>query len=60
MWPVAQAVAELLPRDNLERKVLESMLGTRLDLESRAQRRAEMQRPQPREKVVQGRLWKET
>ncbi len=57
MWPVAQAAVELLPRDNPERKALESMLGTRLDLESRAQRWAEMHRPQPREEVVQGRLW---
>jgi putative DNA methylase len=55
MWPVAQAVVELLPRDNPERKALESMVGTRLDLESRAQRWAETQRPQPR--VVQGKLW---
>ncbi len=55
MWPVAQAVVELLPKDNPERKALLSLLGTRLDLESRAQRWVETQRPQVRE--VQGRLW---
>jgi hypothetical protein len=55
MWPVAQAIVELLPKDNPERKALLSLLGTRLDLESRAQRWAETHRPQPR--VVQGRLW---
>ncbi len=60
MWPVAQAVVELLPRDNPERKALESMLGTRLDLESRAQRWAETHRPRPRDEVVQGRLWDES
>ena len=60
MWPVAQAAVELLPRDNPERKALESMLGTRLDLESRAQRWAEMHRPRPGDEVVQGKLWDET
>lgn len=55
MWPVAQAIAELLPRDNPERKALLSLLGTRLDLESRAQRWAETHRPKPR--PVQKRLW---
>ena len=33
LWPVAQAVVELLPKDNPERKALMSLLGTRLDLE---------------------------
>jgi hypothetical protein len=56
MWPVAQAVVELLPRDNPERKALESMLGTRLDLESWA----ETHRPRPRDEVVQGKLWDES
>jgi hypothetical protein len=55
MWPVAQAIVELLPKDNPERKALMSLLGTRLDLESRAQRWAKTHRPQAR--VVQGRLW---
>jgi hypothetical protein len=59
LWPVAQAVVELLPRDNPERKALESMLGTRLDLESRARRWSETHRPGPRTEVVQGRLWEE-
>lgn len=45
LWPVAQAVVELLPKDNPERKALMSLLGTRLDLESRAQRWAETRRP---------------
>ncbi len=44
MWPVAQAIVELLPRDNAERKALLSLLGTRVDLESRALRWAEGQR----------------
>jgi adenine-specific DNA methylase len=57
MWPVAQAVVELLPKDNPERKALLSLVGTRLDLESRAQRWVETRRP-----VVimeQLALWKE-
>jgi putative DNA methylase len=57
MWPVAQAIVELLPKDNPEGKALMSLLGTRLDLESRAQRWAEAHRPAPR--VVQGRLWED-
>lgn len=57
MWPVAQAIVELLPKDNPERKALLSLLGTRLDLESRAQRWAETHRPQAR--VVQGKLWED-
>ncbi len=55
MWPVAQAIAGLLPKDSSERKALDSMLGTRLDLESRAQRWADTYKPQPR--IVQGKLW---
>lgn len=57
LWPVAQAIVELLPRDNSERKALESMLGTRSNLESRAQRWAESNRPKP--KVEQLKLWDE-
>lgn len=57
MWPVAQAVAELLPRENPERKALLSLLGIRMDLESRAQQWAETQRPSPR--PVQRRLWED-
>lgn len=55
MWPVAQAVAELLPRDNPQRKALESMLGTRMDLESRARQWAETYQPSAR--VEQLKLW---
>jgi putative DNA methylase len=55
MWPVAQAVAELLPHDNPQRKALESMLGTRMDLESRARQWAETYQPPAR--VEQLKLW---
>jgi putative DNA methylase len=41
LWPVAQAIVELLPRENEERKALMSMLGTRASLESQAQRWSE-------------------
>jgi len=58
-WPVAQAVVELLPRDNLERKALLSMLGTRGDLESRAQRWVEANPFHQREIVKQLNLWGE-
>lgn len=37
LWPVAQAMVELLPPENEERKALLSMLGSRSELESRAQ-----------------------
>ena len=61
MWPVAQAMVELLPRDNLERKSLLSMLGTRGDLESRAQRWVESNPVRQRERaaVKQLTLWGE-
>ncbi len=61
MWPVAQAMVELLPRDNLERKSLLSMLGTRGDLESRAQRWVESNpvRQHERAAVKQLTLWGE-
>jgi len=59
MWPVAQAMVELLPRDNLERKALLSMLGTRGDLESRAQRWVEANPFHQREIVKQLNLWGE-
>jgi hypothetical protein len=36
LWPVAQAMCELLPPENEERKALLSMLGSRGELESRA------------------------
>jgi hypothetical protein len=52
---VAQAVVELLSRDSVERKALMSLLGTRVDLEHRAQRWADTHRPPPR--VEQLRLW---
>ncbi len=55
MWPVAQAIAGLLPKESAERKALDGMLGTRLDLESRAQRWADTHKPPPR--IVQGKLW---
>ncbi|MDY7075912.1 MAG: DUF1156 domain-containing protein [Chloroflexota bacterium] len=57
LWPVAQAVVELLSRDNAERKALMSLLGTRVDLEQRAGRWAETHRPEPR--VEQLKLWGE-
>ena len=57
LWPVAQAVVELLSRDSAERKALMSLLGTRVDLEHRAQRWAETHRPPSR--VEQLRLWEE-
>lgn len=41
MWPVAQAIAELLPREHPERSAFESMLGIRMDIEGRAQRWAD-------------------
>ena len=44
LWPVGQAVAELLSCDNAERKAPMSLLGTRVDLEHHAQRRAEKHR----------------
>jgi putative DNA methylase len=59
LWPVAQAVVELLSRDNPERKALESLLGTRMDLESRAQRWAETHRREPKAKAQQLGLWEE-
>lgn len=59
MWPVAQAMVELLPRDNLERKALMSMLGTRSDLESRAQRWVESNPIHQREIAQQLNLWGE-
>lgn len=55
MWPVAQAVVELLPRDNPERKSLESMLGIRVDIESRAQKWAATNTPKPQPKQLA--LW---
>jgi hypothetical protein len=59
MWPVAQAIVELLPRDNAERKALLSLLGTRVDLESRALRWAEGQRARVERGAEQLRLWEE-
>ncbi len=59
LWPVAQAVVELLGRESAERKALLSLLGTRGDLELRAQRWAETHHREPREEVKQGRLWGE-
>ncbi|MBZ0275668.1 MAG: DUF1156 domain-containing protein [Anaerolineae bacterium] len=53
MWPVAQAVVELLPRDHPERRALESMLGIRVDIESRAQKWAETQyKPKPKQMTL--------
>ena len=57
MWPVAQAVVELLGRDSAERKALMSLLGTRVDLEHRAQRWAEVHRREPKVEVRQLGLW---
>jgi adenine-specific DNA methylase len=55
LWPVAQAIVELLPKDNPERRALNSMLGARLTLESRAQTWANEHISEP--KVIQGTLW---
>lgn len=57
MWPVAQAIVELLPKNNGERNALMSLLGTRLDLESRARDWLERHPPQP--KVTQLSLFEE-
>jgi hypothetical protein len=50
---------ELLSRDNPERKALESLLGTRVDLETRAQRWAETHRREPKAEVKQLGFWRE-
>ena len=57
MWPVAQAMVELLPRDNTERKALMSMLGTRGSLEQRALRWAEANPIQYKPEPKQLGLW---
>jgi hypothetical protein len=58
LWPVAQAVVDLLGRDSAERTALMSLLGTRGDLEMRAQRWAERHpRAEAKVEVVQGMLW---
>jgi putative DNA methylase len=59
MWPVAQAMVELLPRDSYERKALMSMLGIRGDLESRAQRWAEANPSRHKPEPKQLGLWGE-
>ncbi|MFQ5615039.1 MAG: hypothetical protein ACE5GO_01035, partial [Anaerolineales bacterium] len=59
MWPVAQAIVELLPKDTPESKALNSMLGTRTDLESRAQRWAERNPRRERAEARQLGLWGE-
>lgn len=63
VWPVAQAVVELLARDNPERKALESLLGTRVDLEERASRWAaahpHVEAREEDTSMVQGALWEE-
>jgi len=60
LWPVAQAVVELLSRESAERKALMSLLGTRVDLETRAQRWAEThQRAKAKGEVKQLGLWEE-
>ncbi|MCX6032948.1 MAG: hypothetical protein NT169_27135 [Chloroflexi bacterium] len=59
MWPVSQAIVELLPRDNAERKALLSLLGTRVDLESRALQWAEGQRARVQRTFKQPSLWEE-
>jgi hypothetical protein len=57
LWPVAQAAVELLSRDNAERKALMSLLGTRVDLEHRAQRWADTHRPGRKPEAKQLGLW---
>ncbi|GAB4423910.1 MAG: DUF1156 domain-containing protein [Anaerolineae bacterium] len=57
MWPVAQAIVGLLPKENMEQKALNSMLGAKSNLESRAQRWADSYQPPPR--YVQGKFWGE-
>lgn len=59
LWPVAQAIAELLPKSKFERKALESMLGTRFDLESRAERWTLTRQQHIREKPIQLTFWDE-
>ena len=57
---VAQAVVELLSRDNAERKALMSLLGTWVDPEHRAQRWAETHPcPGLKREMMQLRLWEE-
>ena len=51
----SRPLVELLSRDSAERKALMSLLGTRVDLEHRAQRWAETHRTPQR--VEQLRLW---
>ncbi|MBN1922027.1 MAG: hypothetical protein JW892_12335, partial [Anaerolineae bacterium] len=57
LWPVAQAVVELLGRESGERKALLSLLGTRVDLETRAQRWAETHYREPKMETKQLGLW---
>jgi sarcosine oxidase delta subunit len=59
LWPVAQAIVELLSRDHAERKVLMSLLGTRVDLEHCASRWAETHRREAKPEVKQLGLWGE-
>ena len=59
LWPVAQAVVELLGRESAERKALLSLLGTRGDLEMRAQRWAETHRRERKPEAKQLGLWGE-
>jgi hypothetical protein len=56
---VAQAMVELLPREDAERKALMSLLSTRADLEQRASRWAETHRRERKAKVEQLGLWGE-
>jgi hypothetical protein len=49
--------AALLSRDNPERKTLQSLMDTRVDLESRAQPWAETHRRAPRVVIKQLGLW---
>jgi adenine-specific DNA methylase len=58
MWPVTQAIVELLPKNNAERNALMSLLGTRIDLESRARDWLERNPPEP--KATQLRLFEDT
>jgi hypothetical protein len=59
MWPVAQAMVELLPREDAERKALMSLLGTRADLEQRASRWVETHRREAKPEVRQLGMWGE-
>lgn len=54
MWPVAEAMVDLLPSEDTERKALTSLLGTRADLAPGVSRWAETHRREPKPKSSSG------